>query len=240
MRQLRHSVFSNRIRDEHGNLKHISPFNLNIRPNVGNDWQFGVMAGDNITGAQMSKTATASSATSITVAAGLTASALIDHIIYAGANSAGAGAICWGVCTANTATVITVDKWYDPTNPGGVAIGPPNATAQFQVSPNKAPAVYLATSATVQSGAAGDTTLPGEIGAGDGLSRAYPTTFTHSASSSAYSIAKTFTATTTKTVNSQAIFTAASAGTPAFISAETSAPTLVSGDTLAQTDTVNY
>jgi hypothetical protein len=234
----KNTIWSSRVHDQYGNLKHETDHNLNLRTNVGNDWQYKVMAGDNVTGAQMQGTASATSATSLTTS-GLTASALIDHIIYVGANGSGTGSIVWGVITANSTTVITVDKWYDPTSPGGAAGTTPNATAKYQISPTAAPAVYLALSSTVQSGAAGDTTLPGELST-NGFSRAYPTTFTHSASSSAYSLSKTFTASGTATINSEAMFTAASVGTPAFISAETSPPTLVSGDTLAQTAAVNY
>lgn len=230
------SIWWSRTRGADGKIKHNSDFNLNIRPNVGNDWQSRVMAGDSITGAQMQGVASAATATSLTTT-GLTASALVDHLIFAA--SAGTGPNTYGVCTANTTTGITVDKWYNSNAPTGAAATTPAATTNYTVAPGSAPAVYLALSSTVQSGAAGDTALAGEL-AVNGFSRAYWTTYTHSASSSSYSLAKTFTATGTSTINSEAMFTAASAGTPAFISAETSAPTLVSGDTLAQTCSVAY
>lgn len=232
------SLWSSRVRDKDGNLKHISDHNLNIRPNSGNDWQSRLMAGDSLSGAQMSGTASATTATSLTTT-GLTAGALVDHIIACGPNATGTGAVCYGVCTANTTTVITVDRWYDPTAPSGAAIGPPNATCKYQVIPGSAPAAYLAVSSTVQSGLATDTTLAGELST-NGFSRAFWTTYTHSASASSYSLAKTFTASGNATINSEGLFTAASGGTLAFESAETSPPTLVSGDTLAQTVTVNY
>ena len=220
------------------NLEECSDHNLNLRTNAGIDWQSRVMAGDTLTGAQLSGTASATTATSLTTT-GLTASALVDHIIAVGPNASGAGSTVYGVITANTTTVITVDKWYDPTAPAGAAGTTPNATAKYQILPGSAPAVYLALSSTVQSGAAGDTTLAGELST-NGFSRAYWSTYAHSAGVASYTLTKLFTATGTSTINSEALFTALTGGTMPFESAETSPPTLVSGDTLTQNVTVSF
>lgn len=232
------SIWESRVRDRDGRLKHCSDANLNLRTNVGIDWQSRVMAGDTLTGAQLQGTASATTATSLTTT-GLTASALVDHIIAVGANSAGAGSTVYGVITANTTTVITVDRWYNPTTPAGSAGTTPNATAQYQVLPGSAPAAYLALSSTVQSGAAGDTTLAGELST-NGFSRAYWSTYAHTAAVASYTLTKFFTATGTSTINSEAIFNASAGGSMPFISAETSPPTLVSGDTLTQNVTISY
>lgn len=233
------SIWASTQRGPDGRVKHRTDRNLNIRTNAGIDWQSRVMAGDTLTGAQLQGTASATTATSLTTS-GLTASALVDHIIAAGPNAAGAGSVVYGVVTANTTTLITVDRWYNPASPSGAAGTTPNATAQYQVLPGSAPAAYLALSTTVQSGTATDTVLAGEIGAGDGLARAYWSSYAHSAGVASYTLTKLYTATTTKTVNSEALFTAASAGTMPFESAETSPPTLVSGDTLTQNVTVSF
>lgn len=232
------SIWQSTVRDRDGNVKHRTDPNLNLRTNAGIDWQSRVMAGDNLTGAQLQGTASATSATSLTTT-GLTASAMIDHVIAVGPNASGTGSVVYGVVTANSTTVFTVDKWYDPTAPAGAAGTTPNATAKYQVIPGSAPAVYLALSSTVQSGAAGDTTLAGELST-NGFSRAYWSTYAHSAATATYTLTKLFTATGTATINSEALFTAASAGTMPFESAETSAPTLVSGDTLTQNVQVSY
>lgn len=235
--EYKHSIFANRVRDAYGNLKHESRPQLNMRPNVGNNWQSRVMMGDSLTGAGMANTATATSATSLTGAS--SQAGMVDHLIVAAAS--GTGATTYGVITAvNTGTnVFTVDKWYDPTNPGGAAATTPSATSKYIICPGSAPVTYLAVSTTVQSGAAGDTTLAGELTT-NGFARAFWTTYTHSANSSSVAISVTYTASGTETINSEGVFTAASSGTLAFENSEPNPPTLVSGDTLAQTVTLNY
>ncbi len=223
------SLWFSRVRGEDGTLKHSSDFNLNLRTNAGNDWQSRVMCGDSATMVQ--GTSTAVTATTLTTA-GLTASALVDHII-------GVAGTVYGVVTANTTTLVTVDRWYNPATPAGAAGTTPANASTYQTFPGSAPAVYLALSSTVQSGSAGDTTLAGELTT-NGFARAYFTTYTHSAGTSAVSLAKTFTAAGTATINSEGLFTALTGGTLCFESAETSPPTLVSGDTLAQTVLINY
>lgn len=234
----KNTVWESRVRDADGNLKHYSEPHLNLRTNVGNDWQNRVMCGDTLTGAQLQGTASATSATTLTTT-GLTASALVDHIVAVGPNASGSGSTVYGVVISNTTTVITVDRWTDPTSPAGAVGTTPNATAKYQILPGSAPAVYLALSSTVQSGAAGDTVLAGELTT-NGFARAYWTTYTHSASSSSTTLSKTFVATGTATINSQGLFTAANSGTLVFESAETSPPTLVSGDSLAQSLAISY
>lgn len=106
-----------------------------------------------------SGTATASSATSIT-ATGTpwVASALIGMSVLAPA------AGVYGVITANTTSVATVDRWYSITNPGGAAGTTPAATAVFIVTAF-APTLFIGLTATATAPATPttNTVLPGEI-----------------------------------------------------------------------------
>lgn len=109
------------------------------------------------------------------------------------------------------------------------------------------PANYIALStSTGASFAKTDTTLSGEITSGTnaGLSRAQGTYQSYTAPSSfggsaSYQITKTFTSSGTATVNSAALFDAASAGN-LFVEASLSpAATLASGDQIILTWTIN-
>src|SRR5262249_47505722 len=143
------------------------------------------------------------------------------HVVIKATN---AGALSFGICLSNTGTVLTVDGWWLGGSWGGTAQANPATTDHYAIMPRGAPHAWAAFSTTVQSGAAGDTTLAGEIGSGDGLARALWTSFTHTAAATSYSNAKTFTATTTKTVNSGATFNAQNGGRMPFEYAEPNAP----------------
>ncbi len=96
--------------------------------------------------------------------------------------------------------------------------------------------IGLTTNATAP--AAGDTTLTGEITTG-GLGRA-ASTYAHTAGVASYTISNTFTASATHTnVAKAGMFTAASSGTMAFTTMLSATATLVSGDTLLITWTIN-
>lgn len=93
---------------------------------------------------------------------------------------------------------------------------------------------------TVNTGApaAGDTTLTGEITTG-GLARAVGT-YAHTASTASYTITLTFTASATHTaVHKAGLFTAITGGILVFETNLSSDVSLVSGDTLTITWTVN-
>jgi hypothetical protein len=203
----------------------------NLRTNAGLDWQASVMADFQ----SLAGTATATTATTLSVA-GLTASKWINHVLVALVD---VNTIRYGTILSNTTGAFTIDQWYDPTSSTGASGSTPSATSKFVVLPGGMPILWLALSTTVQSGAVGDTTLAGEI-TDSGLLRSVPTSFTHTAAATSWSLAKTYTATGTKTVNSEANFNAQNGGAMPFESAEPNAPTLVSGDTLAQTITCNY
>lgn len=74
----------------------------------------------------------------------------------------------------------------------------------------------------------------------DGFTRALAV-FAHTAAATTYTLVNTFTASGTRTINKEAVFGAATltaGGVMPFESAEPNPPTLVSGDTLAQTVTI--
>lgn len=132
-----------------------------MRTNAGND-----IVGKTINGTSAyTGTATATTATSIT-ATGTpwSVNAYVGQLIVAGG--------VYGVCTSNTAGVATVDQWYVPGTPGGVAGTTPGATSVFTILPGQAPLWFLALTANSTAPAAGNTTLAGEITtAGGGLLR---------------------------------------------------------------------
>lgn len=227
----------------------------NLRVNSGNDWQAGIMGGAPARVGE-SGTATSTTATSLTnTGAAFPTTADVNgatgsyagHIVACGPNATGAGSTVYGVITNNTATVLNVDRWVSASSPFTTGTQP-NGTCTYQVLPGHAPAWWLGVSTTVQSGAAGDVVLAGELTSG-GFARQNATTRTHTAASSAYSLSTTFTASATQTINSEAVFTASgvngvgaasTSGIMVFENAEPNPPTLVSGDTLTNTVTVNY
>lgn len=152
-----------------------------MKPNAGID-SIANMLGNP---AGFTGTATATSATSLT-STGFTASAYIGQIVVAGS--------VYGVITANTTTVLTVERWVNPASPGGAAGSTPSATAVFVIVPGQAPAAFMALTANSSAAASGDTALTGEITtAGGGLIRKV-CSFAHTAGTATYTEAATFTA----------------------------------------------
>jgi hypothetical protein len=136
---------------------------------------------------------------------------------------------------SNTATVLTVDGWY---NPGTYAAGTtPASTAKYQVLPGQFPACYIAVTEDSGSPSASDTTLASELTT-DGFARALGT-FSHTAAATSYSLQVVFNATGTHTINKTSLngSRVASKGVMPFESAMPNPPTLVSGDQLTETYT---
>lgn len=158
-----------------------------MKVNTGNDQQALEMAGT--TG--LAGTATATTATSLT-SSGFTASAYIGMIVVAGS--------VYGVITANTTTVLTVDRWYNPATPGGAAGTTPGATTAFMIVPGGAPAFFVGLTANASAAAAGDTSLTGEITtAGGGLIRKI-SVYAHTTGAASYTLTTAFTANGTDTL----------------------------------------
>lgn len=237
------SHFLTEVRGADGKLKYRG-FRHNLTTDTASgytnrrDWQAKAM-GLADTVATYVGAATASSATSLTNSGAsfpTSGQGLSGRIVAVGPNSSGTGSTVFGVIMSNTGTVLTVDQWY---NPGTLAVGTtPNATGTYQVLPGQFPAPYLAVTSDSGSPAASDTTLASELST-NGFTRQLGT-YSHTAAASTYSLATTFTATGTQTINKEAVFGSAvtAKGVMPFESAEPNPPTLVSGDVLTQTVTV--
>jgi len=133
----------------------------------------------------ISGTASATTVTSLT-GTGFTASAYIGQMVVAGT--------VYGIITANTTTVLTVERWVNPATPGGAAGSTPSGTTTFSIVPGQAPAAFMALTANSGAPASGDTALTGEITtAGGGLIRKLAS-FAHTAGTATYTEAATFTA----------------------------------------------
>lgn len=144
-------------------------------------------------------TATATSATSLTATGTpFVASAYIGHTVVAGS--------VYGVVTANTTSVLTIDQWYTPGSPGGAAASTPGGTSTYVILPGNAPYWYMAITTDTASPGATDTSLPSEItAAGSGCLRKLAT-YAHTTGVASYSIAATYTYTSTdQTFGSRAI-----------------------------------
>ena len=192
-------------------------------------------------GVGYSGTATATSATSLTATGTpFTANAFSGGIVVA-LESGG----IYGIIQSNTTSVLTVDRWYDPTNPGGAAAATPAATTLFAIFPGAPPASFVGLTADATAPAATDATLPAEIAtAGGGLIRkAAP--FAHTAGTNTYTLTPVFTANASDvlpvTVAKIGVFTSMVVGAASMVF-ETllSATATLSavGDTLTVTETV--
>jgi hypothetical protein len=106
-----------------------------------------------------SGTATASSSTSLTNSgASWTTNQWAGYRVYCPA------AGVWGLILSNTATVLTVDRWYAVATPGGAAGSTPAATAIYIIADGGAPSAwFMGLTANSSAAAAGDTQLTGEI-----------------------------------------------------------------------------
>jgi hypothetical protein len=164
---------------------------------------------------------------------------LAGQIVAVGPNSSGTGATVYGVIVSNTATVLTVDQWYNPASTTGAAGSTPNATGNYQILPGQNPAPWLAVTQNATAPSSADTTLTAELTTAD-WARSVGT-YAHTAAATTYTLVHLWTSTTTVTINKEAVFGACNTtggGVMPFESAEPSPPTLVSGDTLNQTVTV--
>lgn len=126
---------------------------LDTTTDAGRDirWQLGLGAT-----AGEANTATGSSATSLTrTGAGWTTDQFKGFVVFA--------ENAWGLITTNSATVLTVDRWYNPASPGGAAGTTPSATAKYVISTGGVPCPFIGLSANSSAVVNGDTTLAGEI-----------------------------------------------------------------------------
>jgi hypothetical protein len=198
-----------------------------MRVDVGTDYQARAMGGD-IAGD--TGTSTAIGATTMTDSGkSWTVNGYRGHAVYTGS--------CYGMVISNTATVLTIDKWYAPATPGGSAASTPS-TGVYVITPGQGPAWWLGLSTDGTAPASGDTTLASEL-AGSGLGRSL-CTYAHTGAATTYTLSKTFTSSdgTPRTINKVGVFYSSNGGQLVFETAVPSPPTLVSGDQLTVTETV--
>jgi hypothetical protein len=206
--------------------------------NSGRDLQSQTMGGD-ITA--FVGTATATSATSLTVASGFVASAYIGKIVVAGTTP---GTAVYAVITANSTTVLTVDRWYNPLTPGGAAATTPSATTTFIIMPGGAPTAFMGLTANATAPALTDTTLATGGGAEivtAGLIRKIAV-YAHTAGVASYTQTTVFTAQAGDvpvTVAKMGTFNSITGGIMSFETLLNATATLsAAGDVLTVTDTV--
>jgi hypothetical protein len=123
-----------------------------VKTNAGNDQQAGQM------GDPTQVTATMSSATSTTITATGTpfpaSPALVGHIVAVGG--------VYGYIVSHTTSVLTVDKWYNPSTPGGTTAGSiPTGTPGFVVLPGQAAAYFMGLDTSNTAPAASTARPPG-------------------------------------------------------------------------------
>lgn len=155
------------------------------RTNVGSDLTAAGQGGDTV---GYSGVATAISATSLT-ATGTpwVASAYVGHIVVATTT-----VLCYGVVTANTTSVLTVDRWSIAATPAGTAATTPSSTTPFIILPGNAPAFFMGLTANTSAASASDTTLASEIVTA-GLTRKIAV-YAHTLGTSVYTLTGSYTA----------------------------------------------
>lgn len=95
---------------------------------------------------------------------------------------------------SHTATVLTIDRWYDIASPGGAAGSTPGATTVYIIMNTAPPAQFMGLTADATAVGTGDTTLPSEITTvGGGLIRKQGT-LAHTAGASTGTVVGVFTA----------------------------------------------
>lgn len=237
------SHFLTQVHDRHGRLKFAGAWRKNLTTDSATgytnrrDWEAKALGGGLAVGASAQGTltgATATTATSATASFPVAGQGLAGQVVVVSKDATGAGSTVFGIIVSNTATALTVDRWWDATTLGlGTT---PSVIGAYIVIPGQFPAMLLALTADATAPSASDQTLAGELTTG-GLGRAVGT-WAHVAAGTTYTLQKVFNSTTSATINKEAVFAAASGGAMPFESAEPSPPSLVSGDQLTQTVTV--
>lgn len=130
-----------------------------LKVNAGNDIQAALLGGGQVDSFGQ---ATGSSATTLTNSgASWTTNQWAGCRVYA---TVSATVVVWGLVVSNTATVLTVDRWYTPTAPGGAAGSTPSATGTYVIVGAGGPAAwFMGLTATATAPSATDTSLTGEV-----------------------------------------------------------------------------
>lgn len=190
-------------------------------------------------------TPTASPAWTVSTSSNLgTANVWTGYIVIAGGGVS--GAMTYGVIVSNTATVLTIDKWYNPANPTGAAASNPAVNTSFVIVPGNASVFYMALTNTGSfTPVHGDTSLSGEQTT-NGLSRQAATfahTFSASSTNNTYTLTSTWTYTGSSPVTLTGIgtFDSATSSTGVMFhetALSSSATVSANGDQLTVTQTV--
>src|SRR4029079_570780 len=153
------------------------------------DKEWNVVIGSGVAGAK--GTATATSATSLTDSgASWGTTQFIGSLVVA---TPASGGLVYANVISHTGTVLTVDRWYDATTPGGGA-GTTPGNNQYVIIPGQSPNMFMGISTNASAVGSGDTTLLGEITtSGGGVTRKIAA-LTHSASASTGTVVAVFTA----------------------------------------------
>lgn len=169
------------------------------------------------------------------------ASTYIGHIVVTTA-----AAPAYGVITANTTSVLTVDRWYQLGLPGGTVATLPTNTTTFAILPGNAPYWYMALNNGTHVVSTADTTLTGEITtSGGGLIRALAA-YAHTTNATTYTLTNTFVANVTDSlpaiVNNIGVFNTLTPATGRMIFQTALTPSTAtlsaSGDQITVTSTV--
>lgn len=152
----------------------------------------------------------------------------------------------YGVIVSNTATALTIDRWYNPVTPTGAAGTTPAANTSFSILGGAAPVNYMAVTTDATAVAVTDTALASERNvAGGGLNRT-PATYAHTTGASSYTLTATFTANGSDTglpatFDKMGTFDSATPATGVMFheSLFTGATVNASGDSFTVTQTVN-
>lgn len=212
-----------------------------MRTNSGSDLQ-SVEMGGGLSGEV--GVATATSSTSLTSNSSVTHAA--NDLAGQRVVALSSGAVVEGIIISNTSgtnTVVTIDKWATPGLTAAAAT--PSSTTAYAFLSGGGPARVIALSTNSTAPSATDTTLAGELNNSSGGLNRVKCTYSHTLGAASYSLTNTWTANSSdgasNTIQKIGVF---NSGVPAtgilvFESAVTSPPTLVSGDTIQITETIN-
>jgi hypothetical protein len=201
----------------------------NLKTTVGMDWLHNNMGGYLGIG---DNTATGSSATSLTkTAAGWTTDAYKGMRVVVDNST---NAPVYGNIGTNSATVLTVDQWWNGDDTTGTT---PSTTAHFFIMGGQGSARFIGVTTDTSGPATSDTVLTSEQ-TSNGLSRALAT-FAHTGGTTTFTLSKTFSATgTVANLHKGGLFTASTNAAGGIDVANTNFnadASVASGDSLALT-----
>lgn len=208
----------------------------NLLTNAGRDLVAAAIGspGVNAGGSVSANLATSTSATSLTnTNAAYTVDAYKGWTVVAEEST---NTPVFGNIGSNTSTALTVDAWRNADDSAGTT---PGSTANYFIIPS-ARFRYMGLTENASAASAASTTLTGEITTGGALRSL--ATYAHTGATATFTLAKTFSITATfPAIHKMALFTASNTtagGVEGYESVLNADANVVSGDSLAVTDTV--